>query len=133
MKAVLMVEGIKDADQIHMAFRDDEYKDDVKTLVTEGTKINNRIRAEIEDYQREGYPIYILSDPDDAGEQLAKMIQHWYPSIPRIYVDRNECGYFTGKKMKAGIEHSSYNYLKKIICPLIGVKYIEELPPICWD
>lgn len=133
MKVCLMVEGTKDEDQIRDAFKDFEGADRVECLVTEGTKVNNRILAEIENYKRNGYSIYILSDPDEAGEHLAQMIQHWYPDIPRLEVEVEECAYFTGKKFKAGIEYSSHTYLKKLICPLIGVDYKPKEYPICWD
>lgn len=130
MKTVFMVEGTKDADQIHKAF---EGNTDVKTLITEGTKVNNRIKAEIENYQRQGYGIYILSDPDEAGKQLAQMIQYWYPEIPRVEVETKECAYFTGKKLKAGIEYASYRYLRKLLSPIVGIEYVDEEPTICWD
>lgn len=130
MKAVLIVEGVHDADQIHKAF---EGNDNVKTLVTEGTKVNNRIIAEIENCIREGYKPYILSDPDEAGLRLAEMVQESYPDIPRLEVDLMECSYFTGKKFKGGIEYASYEYLKELIYPLIGKKYTRKQYPICWD
>jgi 5S rRNA maturation endonuclease (ribonuclease M5) len=132
-KALLMVEGTNDEYQIRCAFKGFEGGDRVKCLITEGTKVNNRILAEIEHYRRQGYDPYILSDPDEAGEHLAEMIQYWCPDIPRIEVDPKECAYFTGKKYKAGIEYSSHTYLKKIICPLIGVDYKPKEYPICWD
>lgn len=131
MKAVVIVEGLKDREQIQKAF--EGFSDEVICLITEGTKMNNRIQAEIEDYQRQGIGVYILSDPDEAGEHLAHMIQHWYPEIPRLEVDFKECAYFTGKKFKAGIEYSSYDYLKELICPLIGVEFKRKQSPICWD
>jgi ribonuclease M5 len=130
MKAVFIVEGLKDREQIQKAFEGNE---DVITLVTEGTKINNRIRLQIEYYLVRHVDVYILSDPDEAGEQLADMIQSWYPVIPRIEVDIEECGYFTGKRKKAGIEYSSYKYLKKLLSPYLGLEYVEEESPICWD
>jgi 5S rRNA maturation endonuclease (ribonuclease M5) len=130
MKAVVIVEGLKDKDQILNAFDGDP---DVITLVTEGTKMNNRIRAEIEDYFRQGIKAYILSDPDEAGQHLAEMIQYWYPEIPRLEVDFKECAYFTGKKFKAGIEYASYDYLKELISPLIGRQFKRKQYPICWD
>ena len=130
MKAVFIVEGLKDEDQIHKAFED---SDEVVCIVTEGTKVNNRIRLEIESYLRKNIGVYILSDPDEAGNQLADMIQSWYPIIPRIEVDIEECGYFTGKRKKAGIEYSSYEYLKELLSPYIGQKYKRKQSPICWD
>jgi 5S rRNA maturation endonuclease (ribonuclease M5) len=133
MKVCLLVEGTKDEDQIRDAFANMECKDDVRCLVTEGTKVNNRILADIENYKRQGYSLYILSDPDEAGGHLADMIQQWHPEIPRLEVDPKQCAYFTGKKFKAGIEYSSHKYLKKLICPLIGYDYKPKEYPICWD
>jgi len=129
-KVVLIVEGVHDADQIHKAFNNNP---NVRTLVTEGTKVDNRIMAEIENNIRDGYSPYVLSDPDEAGLNLFKMIQANYPEIPRLEVDEKECAYFTGKKFKAGIEYSSYDYLKEIIYPLIGVEYKRKQSPVCWD
>lgn len=129
-KAVFIVEGLKDEDQIHRAF---EGNDNIITLVTEGTKINNRIRMEIESYLRKNIGVYIMSDPDEAGGQLAEMIQSWYPVIPRIEVDTKECAYFTGKRYKAGIEYASYGYLKELLSPYIGEHYERPKSPICWD
>lgn len=130
MKAVLIVEGLNDADQIHKAFNGNK---NIITLVTEGTKINNRIRTDIETYLSEGVDVYILSDPDDAGARLAQMIQSWYPQLPRLEVDDRQCAYYTGKRFKSGVEYSSYDYLKKIISPLIGLEYKEKVLDINWD
>jgi ribonuclease M5 len=130
MKAVFIVEGLKDKEQIVKAFDGDE---DVIALVTEGTKMNNRIVAEIENFIRQGIGVYILSDPDEAGDRLADMVQYWYPEIPRLSVDIKECAYFTGKKFKAGIEYASYDYLKELISPLIGRNYKRKKYPVNWD
>lgn len=132
-KVALIVEGLKDEDQINSAFEDMDCKEYIRCLITEGTKVNNRILAEIEDLTRDGYDIYVLSDPDDAGFHLYEMIQHWRPDIPRLEADYRECAYYTGKKFKAGIEYASHTYLKKIICPLIGVEFKPKEYPICWE
>lgn len=120
MRAVLIVEGTNDAYQIMKAFNGDEK---IKTLVTEGTKVNNRILTEIENYKKNGYSLYILSDPDEAGDHLAEMIQSWHPDIERIYVDIKDCGYFTGKKFKGGIEYASHKYLVELIAPYIDMEF----------
>lgn len=129
-RVVLIVEGINDEKQISRAFGNDSR---IKTLVTEGTKVDSKIIDEINEYINKGFEPYVLSDPDTAGENLSNMIQHHFPSIERINVDINECGYYTGKKLKAGIEYSSYDYLKTIIYPLIGERYKKKEYPICWD
>lgn len=133
MKVALIVEGTSDADQIYRAFSNESYRDLVKCVITEGTKVNNRILTEIGNYIKDGYSTYILSDPDSAGDSLAHMVNNYFPEIERIDVDPKQCAYFTGKRMKAGIEYSSYKYLKKIICPLLGVEYKYDESPICWD
>ena len=130
MKAVLIVEGANDEKQIKKAFNNDE---DIITLVTEGTKMNCVIEAEIENYLRQGVKAYILSDPDKAGDTLAKMVQERFPDVPRLNVNVEDCGYFTGKKMKAGIEYASYDFLKELISPLIGRYFERKKYPINWD
>lgn len=132
-KIVLLVEGLKDRDKINDAFRDFEGEDRVECLITEGTKFNHDIIDQVEEYIGNGYTPYILSDPDDAGDNLANMIQERYPEIQRLEVDPEQCGYFTGKKMKAGIEYSSHNYLRTVICPLIGIEWSPPQYPVCWD
>lgn len=133
MKVALIVEGLKDKEQIIKAFENTDYIDNIKILVTEGTKFNNRIMAEIENYHRDGFNIYVLSDPDTGGNHLANMIRYWYPEIPRLEADTSECAYFTGKKFKMGIEYASYDYLKEIISPLIGRNFKRKQCPINWD
>lgn len=124
MKIVLIVEGVKDAEQIHNAF---DGNPSIKTLVTEGTKFNNRIIAELEDCMRdEECNIYIFSDPDEAGDSLKEMINSIYPEIPRLEADTKECSYFTGKRFKMGVEYASFRYLRKLISPILGLPYIEE-------
>lgn len=124
MKVVLIVEGLKDAEQIERAFDGNQ---DIKTIVTEGTKFNNRIIAELENCMREEEcSIYVFSDPDVAGDQIAEMVWNVFPEIPRLEADLKECSYFTGKRKKAGIEYASYRYLRKLISPFLGLDYIEE-------
>ena len=130
MKVILIVEGWKDAEQIHRAF---EGNADLLTVVTEGTKFNNRVIAELEQCMRQGdCAVYIFSDPDEAGNQLSEMVRHVFPDIPRIDADADECSYFTGKRKKAGIEYASYRYLRKLISPFLGLDYIEE-ETINWE
>lgn len=129
-KVVLIVEGLNDEKQIRSAFKG---RDDVDVIITEGTKVNTHTIDKIHAFADNGYTPYILSDPDMGGDQLAEMIRHHFPEMERIEVDIEECGYHTGKTMKAGIEYSSYDYLRQIIYPLIGLKYKKKEYPICWD
>lgn len=113
MKPVFIVEGHKDAYQV-----DGALGTKALVIVTEGTKVNNRIKNYINNFIEQGHPIYILSDPDEAGDHLANMINFWYPDIPRINADFEECKYckdLKTKKFKAGIEYASFRYLRRLL------------------
>lgn len=111
-KPVFIVEGWSDAEQIAKAFSDHE----VNTIVTNGTKINNRLKSQINTHIEEGNTPYILSDPDPAGDILSDMIRYFYPSIERIEANPDKCRYMRGKgKYKFGIEYASYRYLKDLL------------------
>ena|SRR5690606_38081508 len=129
-KVVLIVEGLNDEKQVRSAFED---MDEVGIIVTEGTKFNTYTIDKVNNFIDEGYTPYILSDPDTGGDHLAEMVHNHFPEIERIDVDIKECGYHTGKKMKAGIEYASHEYLKSIVYPLIGLKYKKKEYPINWD
>jgi len=129
-KVLLIVEGLNDEKQVRGAFAD---IDEVDVLVTEGTKVNTKTIDDINSFVNRGYIPYILSDPDDGGNHLADMIHNHFPDMERIDVDINECGYYTGKKLKAGVEYASHDYLKNIVFPLIGRRYKKKEYPINWD
>lgn len=130
MPTVFIVEGVKDAEQIHNAFAGNST---FRTLVTEGTKFNNRLISELESWmQEEPCSVFILADPDLGGDHLTRMIHNVFPEIPRIEADKQECSYFTGKRFKQGIEHASYRYLRKLLSPILGLEYVEE-EPIIWE
>jgi 5S rRNA maturation endonuclease (ribonuclease M5) len=111
-KPVFIVEGWSDAEQISKAFPDHE----VNIIVTNGTKINNRLKSQINNHIEEGNTPYVLSDPDSAGDILSNMIRYFYPSIERIEANPDKCRYMRGKgKYKFGIEYASYRYLKDLL------------------
>lgn len=122
MKPAFIVEGHSDARQIIGALAD--YDKPFRVIVTDGTKVNNALLFKIEDAIASGHQLYVLSDPDEAGTMLFDMISRYYPSIPRIEADFNECKYCKGWKntikWKAGIEYASYKYLRELL-----VKYLD--------
>lgn len=107
--SVFIVEGWSDDEQLRKVFPE------IKTIVTNGTKFNNRIRDIINTHLENGEEIYVLSDPDAAGEQLYSMIKLNYPTIPRIPVDPEQASYIRGVKKKYGVEHCSYGYLRRLL------------------
>lgn len=131
-RVVLIVEGLNDEKQVRDAF---DGIDEIDVMVTEGTKVNTKTIDKIQSFIDKGFTPYILSDPDEAGEHLAEMIQSHFPSMKRIEVDLHECGYYTGTKIKGGIEYSSHKYLKKVVAPYADLEFVldekRELPHQC--
>jgi ribonuclease M5 len=114
---VFIIEGWSDHDKLQNALGEGIF-----TIVTNGTKINNRIRETIETSIELGLTPYILSDPDIAGEHLAQMINKEYPYISRILVNPEKAKYYKGKgKYKYGIEYCSHNYLRELLGGYINV------------
>jgi len=105
----LIVEGWNDLERIKGVYSD------LDIVVTGGTKINNRLRKKISNRLAKGNNVYILSDPDAAGDQLAKMLTSEYPSLPRILVNKEEACYFTGKRMRYGVEFMSHDSIKSLL------------------
>lgn len=108
-KCVFIVEGWKDSDQLKKAYPD------IETIVTNGTRLNTRIRQCIQEYKDKGYRLYILSDPDEAGDQLARMIRGEY-RIPRILVNPEQARVrLVGYTYKYGVEYMSIKAIKEHI------------------
>lgn len=119
-KVVLIVEGHKDAYQVEGALGDR-----VETLVTEGTRVNNKLKDYILFYIEKGYEPYILSDPDPAGDWLSDTLREYF-ELERIVLNPEKCKYFTGKKYRYGVEYCSYQYLRELLLP-----YVEAFEDEC--
>lgn len=119
----LIVEGWNDYHRIR------EVYPDLDILVTGGTKINNRLRRSIAYRLERGKLIYILSDPDEAGDQLVTMIKSEYPTLTRIEVNKESACYFTGKRMRYGVEYMDNNSIKELLGEIIcaHVETINDL------
>jgi len=61
--------------------------------------------------------VYILTDPDSAGDYIAKKIQTTYPFIERIHVNPDEAKVLKKRGYKYGVEHCSNAYLRRILYP----------------
>jgi 5S rRNA maturation endonuclease (ribonuclease M5) len=126
MKPAFIVEGHSDARQIIGALGDCGMP--FKVIVTDGTKMNNKNALNIDIAIMDGYTPFILSDPDEAGDHLADMVNRYFPNIDRINADFDQCKYCKDLKtmrMKAGIEYASYKYLRKLLYPYVGLVYVD--------
>jgi ribonuclease M5 len=110
MGAIFIVEGWSDDKQLQSALGT------ALTIVTNGTKMNNRIRDAITEAIESGLQPYTLSDPDPAGDQLAMMISKAFPEIPRIKIDPEKAKYYRGGgRYKYGVEYCSYEYIRQLL------------------
>lgn len=112
---VFIIEGWSDEQVLRLAYPF------IETIVTNGTRMNNRIRADINNHMRIGYTPYVLSDPDQAGDQLFDMIRKEYPVIERIAIDPEMAKKKMSTRWKYGIEYCNPNYLKVILRPYMEV------------
>ncbi|AYP68646.1 ribonuclease M5 [Exiguobacterium phage vB_EalM-132] len=111
MCLVLIVEGMNDRQQILNA----KPLCELDFVVTGGTKMNNGIKNNIDKHLQKGNRLVLLTDPDEAGDQIVQMVQRFYPSIPRVEVNKDEANYFTGRKYKYGVEYCGHKYLRELI------------------
>lgn len=88
---------------------------DARVVVTQGTRMNNRIRTAVKQLLTECNAVYILSDPDHAGDILADMLMREFPQLERINLDREECKIYTPRGIKIGVEHCAEEYLKRVL------------------
>lgn len=108
-----IVEGFSDENKIRATYPDNKF---IGTIVLGGTKFNNVIKTAIEAAVLRGR-VYILSDPDEAGDQIAKAIQEYYGmGIERILVNPDRARFFRSQKgWKYGVEYCSHEYVRELI------------------
>ncbi|AGR47074.1 putative primase/topoisomerase [Bacillus phage Shanette] len=107
----VIVEGFSDHDAIRRVYS----PKDVQTIVTNGTKFNNRIREQIQEALDMRLPTFILSDPDKAGDDLASMVKSNFSKISRIRVDPDKAKQERMFRVKYGVEYCSDEYLKELL------------------
>ncbi len=106
---VFIIEGRSDEQVLRKAYPF------IETIVTNGTRMNNRVRADINNHMRLGFTPYVLSDPDQAGDQLYDMVTKEYPHIERIMVDREQAKKRMSTRWKYGIEYCNPLYLHTLL------------------
>lgn len=106
MKIGLIVEGHHDENRLRAIFG---LK--FQFVVTNGTRFTNRTRIDIEKLIRFTDRVYILTDPDEAGDILASKISEVYPDLKRIIVDPERCKYLDRRyRQWCGIEYIEPHY-----------------------
>lgn len=87
---------------------------EVDILVLNGNGFRHN-KEKIERFIRRCELVFILTDPDDAGELIAEKIKRAYPETYRIYVDPKLASRKIYKKIHYGIEYCTVEYLKELI------------------
>lgn len=59
--------------------------------------------------------VFLLTDPDEAGDQLAEMVLRHAPDLVRVQLDREQCLCYRNHRLKVGVEHCDENYLKEVL------------------
>lgn len=89
-------------------------------VVTKGTRMNGRVKMDMEKALKECDEVFLLTDPDEAGGQLAAMILQHYPQLKRITLEREQCLCYRNRKLKVGVEHCEPTYLKSVLSHYIS-------------
>lgn len=111
-----IVEGTHDADKVERLFPN------ARCVVTNGTRFKNRTKMDIDDLIHSTSETFVLTDPDEAGDLLARRIMNHYSyfKLRRIALEPEHC---TEQKMtpkgkpylKIGVENADDDYLMHTI------------------
>ena len=81
----LIVEGINDIKKIRMVL-----KTNVRYVQLHGINFSFQKREEIQEAIQTCDDVFILTDPDKAGDKVAQQIQESFPELKRILVNPDE-------------------------------------------
>lgn len=93
---------------------------DAHIVVTKGTRLNNRVRMDINAALRACRDVYLLTDPDEAGAILNAMLLAEFPTLKQFTLDANECKCIRNRRLKIGVEHASHAYLRSVFATQIN-------------
>jgi ribonuclease M5 len=105
----LIVEGANDEIRIN------EVTDEFHIVVLNGTRFSNREKDLIENAMEICTSVYILSDPDSAGDWIADKLMRHYPELERINADPSKACCLKWKGYRFGIEYMSNRDLLEIL------------------
>jgi ribonuclease M5 len=94
---------------------------DAYFVVTNGTRMNNRVRMDVNQALKVCDEVLILSDPDEAGDVLTQMLLRDYPTLKRVVLDKEKCKAYRRFKLKIGVEHCSDEYLNAVLASFLPI------------
>lgn len=104
-----VVEGFNDEKKVKKVFPG------AVCVVTKGTRMNGRVKMDVEQALKECDKLFLLTDPDEAGDTLATMVLRQFPFLQRVMLDREQCLCYRNHKLKVGVEHCETDYLKDVL------------------
>ncbi|MEX3623736.1 toprim domain-containing protein [Viridibacillus arvi] len=108
VKVGYVVEGFNDERAVLAVFPDSYI------AVTKGTRYNRRVRMDIQKIIGECNVVFVLTDPDEPGNNLAEYISQEF-GLLRIMIDPKEAICYRNGKKKIGVEHCDPVYLKMVL------------------
>lgn len=111
-----VVEGLNDEKNLKQAMPS------AYCVVTNGTRMNNRVKMDLRKALEECDVVYLLTDPDEAGDVLAQMVWRQCPSLERVSLDQSQCLSYRNDRLKVGVEHCEVDYLRSVLS-----EYVNEL------
>lgn len=118
MRYGFIVEGFNDEAKLR------EVVPNAHFVVTKGTRMNGRVKMDLESALGVCDEVFLLTDPDEAGDILASMINKLHPTLKRVTLDRNKCLCYRGRKLKVGVEHCDRDYLRGVLESYIKIESI---------
>lgn len=109
MKYGFVVEGFNDETKLLKVLPN------AQVVVTKGTRLNNRVKSDINDALATCDKVFLLTDPDEAGDLLSSMILEVFPFLERVLLNKKECLCYRNHKTKVGVEHCSDEYLSLVL------------------
>lgn len=110
-----VVEGFNDEAKVKEVFPN------AVCVVTKGTRLNGRVKMDLEKALEECDEVFLLTDPDEAGDTLAEMILRFYPFLKRIQLEREQCLCYRNHRLKVGVEHCETDYLRHVFNEYLSV------------
>lgn len=111
MKYGFVVEGFNDEKKVNQVVPNS------LCVVTNGTRMNGRVKTDVDEALETCDEVFLLTDPDEAGDQLAEMVLGHYPFLKRVRLDREQCLCYRNRKLKVGVEHCDKEYLRSVLMP----------------
>ncbi|PGK52099.1 hypothetical protein CN918_30370 [Priestia megaterium] len=103
----LIVEGINDIKKISMVL-----KNNVRYIQLHGINFSFQKKEEIQEAIETCDHVYILTDPDKAGDKVALQIQESFPQLERILVNPDEAKVLKKRGYRYGVEYCNNEYLR---------------------